>query len=101
MRSSIKRFTVAIAGVALAGGAVLATAPAAEAATTANRSVSVTVVTATGHDDCSDRCGGRYEQRYRYGQRHHADRYRYEARQRWAGGHNYRRHHHQRWQEHG
>ena len=103
MRDSTKRFTVAVAGVALAGGAVLASAPAAEAATVAGHTVTVDTsvhgATAAGWDRDDDD-HGRHEYRGHHGGHHggYWKRHHYKKRY-WGGGH-HRRHHH-RWYDHG
>lgn len=81
MRDGTKRIAVAVAGLAIAGGAVLASAPA-EAATTAGRTAavgaSVTAGTAAGWDHDDERRGHHgsrhwkhYEKRYHHESRHH------------------------------
>jgi len=100
MRDSTKRVTVAIAGVALAVGALLAAAPAADAATTESRAATVGSATAAGwdddYDDCPEYRAHRDHRRDRADGRGQWKRHRYDQRYR---DRHHRRHH--RWHEHG
>ncbi|GAA0256444.1 hypothetical protein [Cryptosporangium japonicum] len=97
MRDRTKRFAVAVAGLAIAAGTVLASAPAADAATVTGRT------TATAAHDRDDHRWGRDDDDRRWGRSHGEHRRHWKKhwkkRSHWEG----RRHHRHRhqWRNHG
>jgi hypothetical protein len=99
MRDSTKRFAVAVAGLAIAGGAVLTAAPAADAASVTGRITTVSAgatTTVAGWDGDDRRRGdGHHGEKRRHWKKHWKKRSHWERRR-----HHGERHRHH-WRDHG